>query len=147
LDAADKLWEAHWREREVILARTRQEIPVWGQNHSNNVIAHLKRSEGISIQQKERELSYLNRPTSPYRRLKMAMDYWCALWFWPIPEAKQLPTRVQYLNEIGELFKQAAEEFRRLPEQLDLFGLQNKPKQPTFADLPIPNVDDLRDEY
>jgi hypothetical protein len=46
------------------------------------------------------------------------MDYWCALWFWPIPAADQLPTRAQYLNEIGELFKQAAEEFERLPQQL-----------------------------
>ena len=61
----------------------------------------------------EREYAYLDRPTSPYRRLKLAMDYWCALWFWPIQEAKHLPTRRQYLNEVSELFKGAAEEFFR----------------------------------
>jgi len=146
-DAADKLWESHWREREVVLARTKQEIHVWGQASSDDVIASRQRGETISIQQKERELAYLNRPTSPYRRLKLAMDYWCALWFWPIPEAKQLPTRVQYLNEISELFKHATDEFKRLPEQLDLFGTQQKPKQQSFADLPIPNIDILCREY
>ena len=140
-DAAEKLWEAHWREREMVLARTKQVIAVWGQDVPEK--NHSKQDERMSIQQKERELAYLERPTSPYRRLKLAMDYWCALWFWPIPEAKQLPIRAQYLNEIGELFKQATDEFERLPEQLDLFGKQPKPKQQTFADLPVPNVEEL----
>jgi len=143
-DAADKLWEAHWWEREVVLARTKQVIPLWGQNPVSRPQSSV---DTPSIGQKERELAYLNRPTSPYQRLKLAMDYWCALWFWPIPEAKQLPTRVQYLNEIGELFKQATEEFERLPEQLKLFGSQHKPKQRTFADLPVPNVEELCIQY
>lgn len=29
----------------------------------------------------------------PYARLKAAMDYWCALWFWPIEKAELLPDR------------------------------------------------------
>ena len=28
------------------------------------------------------------------------MDYWCALWFWPIEKADQLPTRDEYLMEL-----------------------------------------------
>jgi hypothetical protein len=143
-NAADNLWEIHWREREVILARTKQDIPVWGQE----LFSKLQASTNVlSITQKERELSHLNRPTSPCRRLKLAMDYWCALWFWPIPEAEQLPTRVQFLNEISELFKQATEEFKRLPEQLGLFQTQQKPKQRAFTDIPVPNVEDLSSQY
>ena len=36
----------------------------------------------------------------PYARLKSAMDYWCALWFWPINRADLLPTRAQFLSEM-----------------------------------------------
>ena len=32
-------------------------------------------------------LSEGTRTASPYRRLKLVMDYWCALWFWPIRES------------------------------------------------------------
>ena len=45
--------------------------------------------------------SYNTRASSPYRRLKLVMDYWCALWFWPILEAEQLPTREDFINELG----------------------------------------------
>ena len=30
------------------------------------------------------------RTVGLYRRLKLAMDYWCALWFWPIREALRI---------------------------------------------------------
>src|SRR5690606_11241170 len=33
---------------------------------------------------------------SAYRRLKLAMDYWCALWFWPIGSAQDLPDRDEW---------------------------------------------------
>ena len=38
---------------------------------------------------------------SEYARLKLAMDYWCSLWFWPIDQAELLPDRTQYLNEMA----------------------------------------------
>lgn len=38
---------------------------------------------------------------SEYARLKLAMDYWCSLWFWPIDQADLLPTRSQYLTEMS----------------------------------------------
>ena len=38
---------------------------------------------------------------SPYRRLKLVMDYWCALWFWPIRAAASLPSRDEFLNEVA----------------------------------------------
>ena len=30
---------------------------------------------------------------TPFRRLKLVMDYWCALWFWPLDKATELPSR------------------------------------------------------
>ena len=38
--------------------------------------------------------------SGPYARLKFAMDYWCALWFWPIEKAKLLPSRSEFLLEL-----------------------------------------------
>ena len=37
----------------------------------------------------------------PYARLKFAMDYWCALWFWPIDMAEMLPSRSEFFFEMS----------------------------------------------
>ena len=37
----------------------------------------------------------------PYARLKFAMDYWCALWFWPIDKAHLLPSRKEFLFDMS----------------------------------------------
>ena len=36
-----------------------------------------------------------------YRRLKLVLDYWCSLWFWPINDYGLLPSRDQFLLEIS----------------------------------------------
>src|SRR5690606_39225956 len=36
----------------------------------------------------------------PGRRLKEAMDLWCALWFWPVQQAEPLPSRAEWLDDI-----------------------------------------------
>src|SRR5690625_4014659 len=41
--------------------------------------------------------------SSAYGRLKLAMDYWCALWFWPIEKTDLLPDRDQWLFELETL--------------------------------------------
>ena len=37
----------------------------------------------------------------PYARLKFAMDYWCALWFWPVNKSHLLPTRKEFLFDMS----------------------------------------------
>jgi hypothetical protein len=36
--------------------------------------------------------------TLPYKRLKTAMDAWCALWLWPLDKADQLPSRHEFFE-------------------------------------------------
>lgn len=43
------------------------------------------------------------RKNSPYMKLKMVMDYWCALFFWEFSDALSLPTRQEYWNDIERL--------------------------------------------
>ena len=38
-----------------------------------------------------------------YRKLKLAMDYWCSLWFWEYKDADNLPTRQEYWADIEAL--------------------------------------------
>lgn len=40
-----------------------------------------------------------------YARLKFAMDYWCALWFWPISQAELLPSRSEFLFEMDLILR------------------------------------------
>ena len=63
------------------------------------------------------------RTVGPYRRLKLVMDYWCALWFWPIGEAARLPNRDEFLNEVSLVLKGSVFQPGFGPNQTeDLFG-------------------------
>jgi hypothetical protein len=42
---------------------------------------------------------------TPYRRLKLVMDYWCALWFWPITQSATLPSREAWWMEVGAILE------------------------------------------
>ena len=77
----------------------RGRLPVWGQpgtgapRRTANEWKDRIRAQGV--------FSEGTRTVGPYRRLKLAMDYWCALWFWPIRDAASLPSRDEFLNEIS----------------------------------------------
>jgi len=63
------------------------------------------------------------------------MDYWCALWFWPIDKADLLPTRQEMLLELslilqGDLFSSAPTK----AEQLSLFP-DTAPKEKFIAQV------------
>lgn len=38
-----------------------------------------------------------------YHKLKLVMDYWCALWFWEYKDADALPNRAEYWGDIEAL--------------------------------------------
>lgn len=64
------------------------------------------RGNNLTIREKDEMLriayhSEKAENASEYARLKLAMDYWCSLWFWPIDQANLLPTRSQYLTEMS----------------------------------------------
>lgn len=101
--AADKLWAAHSAEQARLRRRTADPLRVWGQ-------PDVASGNTSTVQEKDRILSlelYSQgvRQSSPYRRLKMAMDYWCALWFWPLDKAEALPSREEFLCEMSLLLE------------------------------------------
>lgn len=94
----DKLWDAHVELRREIAEKTTDPLSVWGQPED-------KVHTPMTIREKDAiyESLYLSRGAenaSPYARLKAVMDYWCALWFWPIDKAEELPTRQEFLFDV-----------------------------------------------
>ncbi|QRM36034.1 Eco57I restriction-modification methylase domain-containing protein [Microvirga sp. VF16] len=41
-----------------------------------------------------------------WRRLRSAMDAWCALWFWPLDKADQLPSRTKFFQDLDLILTQ-----------------------------------------
>lgn len=116
----DELWALHTDQLTSDRTRTEDELPVWGRarplrEHTANEWKEHIRDQGV--------FSEATRTASPYRRLKLVMDYWCALWFWPIRDADTLPTRDQFLNEISLVLNGSVFQPDIGPNQTeDLFG-------------------------
>ena len=97
----DALWDAHTQLRAEIKEKTTDPLSVWGQ-------AQDAKHQRTTIRDKDRiyDSLYLSKGgsnASPYARLKAVMDYWCALWFWPIDKADELPNRMEFLWDINML--------------------------------------------
>lgn len=91
--AVEALWTLHAQELAKLRATTRDDLQVWPSQRPNE--APTSTAEKDSAYQ-QHLLSERQRIVSPYRRLKLAMDYWCALWFWPVDEVDSLPERGQW---------------------------------------------------
>ena len=122
-DRADELWAAHTEQLARDHRETEDTIPVWGQpaptreRRTTNTWKDRIRAKGI--------FSEGTRTASRYRRLKLVMDYWCALWFWPIEAAGRLPDREAFLNEIALVLTGSVYQPDLGPNQtVDLFGAE-----------------------
>ncbi len=127
-DAVDSLWERHTKEQRDIRRRTTDPLKVFGQTESENKLKFTDNRWKDKVYQQEM-LSKDVRSSSAYRRLKLVMNYWCALWFWPIEKANLLPSRHEMLLELslileGNVFDTAPQ----AREQLSFFP-ETKPKQ------------------
>ena len=122
-DRVDALWALHAEQLARDHRETEDTLPVWGRRVSSderrttNTWKDHIRNQGV--------FSHDTRTASPYRRLKLVMDYWCALWFWPIQEADKLPDRDEFLNEISLVLTGSIYQPGVGPTQTaDLFGAE-----------------------
>lgn len=95
----DQLWTQHATDLRRVRARTTDPLHVYGQPApADDRPPTTTRFKDRVMQQELRSEQVRN--SSAYRRLKLAMDYWCALWFWPIDQAALLPSRDEALLEL-----------------------------------------------
>ncbi|MBN1998603.1 N-6 DNA methylase [candidate division KSB1 bacterium] len=122
--AVDDLWNVHARRRMGCWQDTRDVFSFFGRAVQDR---KLKSIQDKDNRYKKILLSEGQDNSSAYLRLKLVMDYWCALWFWPIKKAELLPTRAQFLDEVQYVVegKITAAEPRG---QLELFP-ETKPQQ------------------
>lgn len=57
----------------------------------------------FSYEQKEKFAKERLKPNAPYYKLKQIMDYWCSLWFWDVRDAKDLPTRREWYEDLVQI--------------------------------------------
>lgn len=88
--AAEQLWQQHATELARVREATSDQLHVWPDPAANH--APTSTAQKDAIFQREM-LSEAQKNASPYRRLKLVMDFWCALWFWPLDKASELPSR------------------------------------------------------
>ena len=101
-DAIDQLWAAHVKQMAADRARTNDPLEVWPAKSA--AAGATSRAQKESILTKGL-LNLDDDYATPYRRLKLVMDYWCALWFWPITQSADLPSREQWWLEIGAILE------------------------------------------
>lgn len=70
----ERLWTLVLRRMEISEEQISRHIDVWG--------AEIPTTEDAVSREKVEE--DLHNPEGPYERLRLAMDAWCALWFWPL---------------------------------------------------------------
>lgn len=112
-EAIDDLWAAHAKQVAEDRARTEDPLALWphdllplplGEGWGEGSRTATTRAQKEAIRTK----GLLNEDgdyATPYRRLKLVMDYWCALWFWPITQSGDLPSREQWWLEIGAILE------------------------------------------
>ena len=107
----DELWAEHAASLGRLRKRTTDPYGVFGRDAEG---------ENTSLDFKDKALAgelhaEFQKNATAYRRLKLAMDYWCALWFWPMDRHAELPDRDDFLSELesfllGDIFPTQSQE-------------------------------------
>ncbi len=128
-----------WAEHTTALARDRHRtedaLTVWPHKSKSQDgdSGHVSRAQKEAI----RKQGLLNEDSdlaTPFRRLKLVMDYWCALWFWPIEKVRHLPSREEWWMEVGAILEGNVVDIAPQP------GLDLQPTEPEVAHVIFPDV-------
>lgn len=153
----DELWGRTVELRQRLEKATSDSLSVYGYEEENEG-AHLTIREKDEIYKKMFKSEHMNN-AGPYARLKAAMDYWSALWFWPIDKADLLPSRQEFFFEMslilvggiqGVNVNSSGQMFFGVNESGELqFGVEGEQLALDFKsqydDLGVVCLDDLRD--
>ena len=88
------LWELTLRRLRVAEAEASRRIDLWEREEQANV--------GSTVSREDIE-AYLAAPGSAYRRLRLVMDVWCALWYWPLTTEVRPPSLDEWLGALEGL--------------------------------------------
>ena len=100
----DLLLKEYYTDQLSIDKYTNNRNEVWdGIDHADTGSLFKEEEQAESYAKKQQLFDTRYRRDNAYRKLKLAMDYWCALWFWEYDDANDLPTRQEYWADIEAL--------------------------------------------
>ncbi len=91
----DTLLEDHYRHQQRINRLTAGKVALFGEKAPELGLDSYAEKERLAAER----LSH----NAPYFKLRMIMDYWCSLWFWDMREAAELPTRMEWYQDIANI--------------------------------------------
>jgi uncharacterized protein (DUF1778 family) len=137
-DAVDRLFEEVVRERLAAVKETTDQVPVWPAPPLEASSAQLLVTDQESV------MAALEQPDSAYARLKAVMDFWSALWFWPLDQVHLLPDREGWLKRL-ELVLLGTTTKLVVEKQDALFGTEHFEEEQLVAeDLSAADADLIR---
>lgn len=96
----EELWQEHTKQLAALRAKTTDPYNIYGYVDKDHRTTSLKfKDDALSGELLAEKLAN----ASAWRRLKLVMDYWCALWFWPIDQHELLPSRQEWLFDLENL--------------------------------------------
>jgi len=136
----DKLWQEHTRHLNAMKQKTTDTLYVWGQKKAEKQQSNIEYKDSVFMQEK---LSDEVKSSSPYKRLKMVMDYWCSLWFWSIEKAHELPSRAEYLADIASLVEKQEGGLIDFNKPLFADDIDETAMQKQLGELGVVDVEEL----
>ncbi|MFN9660492.1 MAG: Eco57I restriction-modification methylase domain-containing protein, partial [Cyanobacteriota bacterium] len=128
----DSLWQEWAQQQTTLRQRTTDPLPVWEEpgaqdptGQTEGAWTPLRLKDRI---QEQEVLGHGVANTNARLRLKWAMDYWCALWFWPIRQASSLPSRDEWFFELSMILGDLEQGITPELGQTNLFA-DTQPKQ------------------
>jgi hypothetical protein len=112
-DKLDKLLEEHYTFQNLINQYTGEKKNFFGHEQPQGAMF-------TAYDEKDQLAQQRHKHNAPYFKLKMVMDYWCALWFWDVRQAIELPTRKQWYEDIKNILELDLDTV--LTEEEDLFS-------------------------
>lgn len=98
-NAIDVLLLEHYQIQKNIGLITEANTEFFGNENQQLEIAY----DTFSYQQKQEFAANRLKSNAPYYKLKQIMDYWCSLWFWDVRDAKDLPNRSEWYNDLVQI--------------------------------------------
>jgi len=138
----EELWQEHTLALARLRERTTDPYSIYGRDVQGKTTA-LSFKDQIEAQELKAE-GVAN--ASAYRRLKLVMDTWCALWFWPIDRFENLPDRETWFFDLENLLLGDSTTATQAGETPRLFAeTQERAEGLSFVDrFGVVNLDKLR---
>ena len=132
-EMVEQHWDAWAEELAVMRGTTTDPYDIYG--HKAEGHDALSYEDKNALAEKTR-LGDGSVDTGHFTRLRTAMDYWCSLWFWPIKEADNFPSRADYFADMSAILASEVYGIEKLEDKVSahLFSALEAEEAETFKE-------------